>query len=103
VLENPNHPDGRKLPIYVAVLPASSGKALSDPIAVLMGGPGEDAISAAEIYAAQFAQLLKDRDLWLVDQRGTGDVAVTAGARILCRYPDQSMPHSKRNRLIIKR
>ena len=75
VLENPDRPDGRKLPIHVAVVPASSGKALSDPIVVLMGGPGEDAISAAEIYAAQFAPLLKDRDLLLVDQRGTGSSA----------------------------
>jgi len=75
VLENPGRPEGRKLPIHVAVIPASSGKALSDPIVVLMGGPGEDAISAAEIYAAQFAPLLRDRDLLLVDQRGTGTSA----------------------------
>jgi pimeloyl-ACP methyl ester carboxylesterase len=72
VLENPNQPDGRRLPIHVAVVPAASGKALSDPIVVLMGGPGEDAISAAAIYAAQFEPLLRDRDLLLVDQRGTG-------------------------------
>ncbi len=75
VLENPNQSDSRKLSIHVAVVPASSGKALSDPIVVLMGGPGEDAISAAEIYAAQFASLLGDRDLLLVDQRGTGSSA----------------------------
>jgi pimeloyl-ACP methyl ester carboxylesterase len=40
-----------------------------------MGGPGEDAISAAADYAAQFAPLLKDRNLLLVDQRGTGQSA----------------------------
>jgi pimeloyl-ACP methyl ester carboxylesterase len=37
-----------------------------------MGGPGEDAIGAAEIYARQFAPLRKDHDILLVDQRGTG-------------------------------
>jgi pimeloyl-ACP methyl ester carboxylesterase len=37
-----------------------------------MGGPGENAISAAEIYARQFAPLRQDRDILLVDQRGTG-------------------------------
>ena len=63
------------MPIHVAVVPAASGKALRDPIVVLMGGPGEDAISAAEIYAAQFAPLLAERDLLLVDQRGTGSSA----------------------------
>jgi len=72
VLEDPDQPGGRRLPIHVAIVPAASGKPLADPIVVLMGGPGEDAIGAAELYAAQFAPLLADRDLLLVDQRGTG-------------------------------
>jgi pimeloyl-ACP methyl ester carboxylesterase len=75
VLEDPDRPDGPRLPIHVAVIPAASGKALPDPIVVLMGGPGEDAIGAAAIYAAQLAPLLTDRDLLLVDQRGTGKSA----------------------------
>ncbi|MGH8285470.1 MAG: alpha/beta hydrolase, partial [Steroidobacteraceae bacterium] len=37
-----------------------------------MGGPGEDAISAAAEFATRFASLRQDRDLMLVDQRGTG-------------------------------
>jgi pimeloyl-ACP methyl ester carboxylesterase len=37
-----------------------------------MGGPGEDAISAAEYYLSTIGPLLKDRDLLLIDQRGTG-------------------------------
>ncbi|WP_187775672.1 alpha/beta hydrolase [Luteimonas suaedae] len=72
VPENPDRPDGRQLSIGVAVVPASGGQALSDPIVPLMGGPGEDAISAAALYADQFASLHRDRDLLLVDQRGTG-------------------------------
>ena len=40
-----------------------------------MGGPGEDAIGSAADYAAQFAPLRKDRDILLVDQRGTGESA----------------------------
>jgi pimeloyl-ACP methyl ester carboxylesterase len=75
VLEDPNQPGGRRLPIHVAVVPAISGNALLDPIVVLMGGPGEDAISAAELYAGQFESLLTVRDLLLVDQRGTGSSA----------------------------
>jgi pimeloyl-ACP methyl ester carboxylesterase len=72
VPENPHLPNGRQISISVAVVPAASGRALSDPIAILMGGPGEDAISAAAIFATQFDALLRDRDLLLVDQRGTG-------------------------------
>ncbi len=83
VPENPRSPQGRQLSIGVAVVPAIERKH-DDPIVVLMGGPGESAISAAGGYAKQFASLLQERDLLLVDQRGTGrsgalacDVAAT--------------------------
>jgi pimeloyl-ACP methyl ester carboxylesterase len=72
VPENPNHPVTHRLRICVAVIPATNAKSLPDPIVILMGGPGEDAISAAAIYAEQFTKLRQDRDLLLVDQRGTG-------------------------------
>jgi pimeloyl-ACP methyl ester carboxylesterase len=72
VPENPGRPDGRQLPIHVAVIPATDGSSLPDPIVPLMGGPGEDAIGAAAVYAQQFAPLRANRDLLLVDQRGTG-------------------------------
>jgi pimeloyl-ACP methyl ester carboxylesterase len=70
--ENPHRPGHRQLPISVAVIPATGGRALPDPIVVLMGGPGEAAISAAAVFANQFAPLRDDRDVLLVDQRGTG-------------------------------
>jgi pimeloyl-ACP methyl ester carboxylesterase len=72
VPENPNRPAGRQLRISVAVISATGGQPRPDPIAVLMGGPGEDAIGSAEIYAGKFAPLRQDRDILLVDQRGTG-------------------------------
>jgi pimeloyl-ACP methyl ester carboxylesterase len=72
VPENPNHPAVRKLRIAAAVIPATGGKPLPDPIVILMGGPGEDAIGSAEIYVKQFTTLLQDHDILLVDQRGTG-------------------------------
>jgi pimeloyl-ACP methyl ester carboxylesterase len=76
VLENPERPDGRRLAIHFAVIPASSsGKVLLDPIVVLMGGPGEKAIESASVYVGKLASLLSDRDLLLVDQRGTGQSA----------------------------
>jgi pimeloyl-ACP methyl ester carboxylesterase len=70
--ENPTRPEGRQIPIGVAVIPAAGGKALPDPIVVLMGGPGEETISAAAVFAQRFESLRRDRDLLLIDQRGTG-------------------------------
>src|ERR1700689_3674402 len=76
VLENPERPDGRRLAIRFAVIPASSsGNKLLDPIVVLTGGPGEKAIESASVYVGRLASLLSDRDLLLVDQRGTGQSA----------------------------
>lgn len=63
---------GRQLKIGVAVIPATGGKSHPDPIVILMGGRGEDAISAAEVFVKQFTALRRDRDILLVDQRGTG-------------------------------
>jgi pimeloyl-ACP methyl ester carboxylesterase len=71
VPENPAVPQGRQLSIGVAIVPAIERKH-DDPVVVLMGGPGESAISAAGGYVRQFAFLLQERDLLLVDQRGTG-------------------------------
>ena len=73
--EDPENAGGRQLDIHFAVIPASSGKALPDPIVVLMGGPGEKAIESAPLYVGQLGALLSDRDLLLVDQRGTGQSA----------------------------
>jgi pimeloyl-ACP methyl ester carboxylesterase len=72
VAENPAQPRGRRLQIAVAVIPATKQPALEDPLVVLMGGPGEAAIVEAAYYAKRFEALLEERDLLLVDQRGTG-------------------------------
>ena len=71
VPENPSKTTGRRLQISVAVIPAT-GEAQTDPLVPLMGGPGEDAISAATYFAKLFAPLRGDHDILLVDQRGTG-------------------------------
>jgi pimeloyl-ACP methyl ester carboxylesterase len=72
VPENPDKPAGRHLQLAVAIIPAEVPGSHDDPIVPLMGGPGEDTISAAEYFAGAFAPLLRDRDLLLIDQRGTG-------------------------------
>ncbi|HZU41408.1 MAG TPA: hypothetical protein VE994_01950, partial [Terriglobales bacterium] len=53
------------------MIPASNGHALPDPIVPLLGGPGEAATEAGQ-FLDRLAPMLADRDLLLVDQRGTG-------------------------------
>ena len=72
VPENPDKPTGRRLQLAVAIVPAEVRRSHDDPIVPLMGGPSEDAISAAEYYTSNLAPLLRDRDLLLIDQRGAG-------------------------------
>jgi len=72
VPENRDRPDGRKLKIHVAVLPASSGHSRPDPIVALLGGPGEEAIFVGSYFVKHLGPLLEERDLLLVDERGTG-------------------------------
>src|SRR5258707_7796397 len=72
VPENPEKPGARRLSIRVAVIPAANAPTLADPIVVLQGGPGEDVIGSAGFYAERFAPLLDNRDLLLLDQRGSG-------------------------------
>jgi pimeloyl-ACP methyl ester carboxylesterase len=61
---------GRKIKLYVMVLPALVDKSAPDPIFYLLGGPGGAATSAAT--AGFMTQLHRTRDVVLVDQRGTG-------------------------------
>jgi pimeloyl-ACP methyl ester carboxylesterase len=61
---------GRKIKLYVMVLPALSDKPAPDPIFYLQGGPGGSAVSVAG--ASLMGRLHRTRDVVLVDQRGTG-------------------------------
>ncbi|MGH6615719.1 alpha/beta fold hydrolase [Sphingomonas sp.] len=76
--ENPARPGARQIPVAVAIVPARSGHARPDPIAILLGGPGESAIDAAAFHDRWLGPLLDDRDLLLVDQRGAGQSAALA-------------------------
>ena len=61
---------GRVLELDVVVLPALEAPAASDPVFVVMGGPGQSAVSAAGGWVDHWMR--KQRDIVLVDQRGTG-------------------------------
>ena len=72
VAEDPAQPDGRRIKLNVAVVPARSPKPKPDLLVFLAGGPGQAAIEAYPKIEAGFRPLLRDRHLLLVDQRGTG-------------------------------
>jgi pimeloyl-ACP methyl ester carboxylesterase len=72
VFEDRVRGSGRRISIHVARLPAEFGSHRSDPVFVLVGGPGQGAIESAADYARLLAPLRRHRDLVFVDQRGTG-------------------------------
>ncbi len=71
VPENRANPEGRKIALAIAVLPANTLNPRVDPLFVLAGGPGQ-AASFLGPFAAALTGVRKDRDIVLVDQRGTG-------------------------------
>lgn len=72
VPEDRTNPDGRQIDLHIAVIPAITRSPEPDPVFLLAGGPGQ---SAAETFPATLSLLFnlhQDRDIVLVDQRGTG-------------------------------
>jgi pimeloyl-ACP methyl ester carboxylesterase len=74
VPENPVAPNGRKIGLKIAWIPADKDDAAEpDPVFMLAGGPGQSALESYPQTAGAFAETRKKRHLILVDQRGTGD------------------------------
>jgi pimeloyl-ACP methyl ester carboxylesterase len=72
VAENPRAPDARRIELHFARVPAISRRKLPDPLIVLAGGPGAAATAFYASVAGAFARIHRDRDIILLDQRGTG-------------------------------
>ena len=71
VPENRAAPQGRQITLTVAILPANTLSPRPDPLFILPGGPGQAATYLAP-FAAQMTGVRKDRDIVLIDPRGTG-------------------------------
>ncbi|MBZ5538223.1 MAG: alpha/beta hydrolase [Acidobacteriia bacterium] len=71
VYENRRSPGGRKIALNIMVLPALSDKPAGDPWFALAGGPGQSAVEAFPL-AGFTTKVRQQRDVVLVDQRGTG-------------------------------
>src|SRR5882757_8852708 len=72
VPENPAEPGGRSILVRVARVPAINRHKQPDPLFVLAGGPGMAATTFYASAAFSFERIHRDRDIVLVDQRGTG-------------------------------
>lgn len=72
VAENPRAPQGRKIELHVAWLPARNASGDEDPVFFLAGGPGQAASDVAGVVDAALREVRKQRDVFLIDQRGTG-------------------------------
>src|SRR4051812_2277277 len=86
VAENPDAPDGRRIDLFVARVPAISMKKAPDPLFLIAGGPGTSAVDLYTSSAAPFDRVRRDRDIVLVDQRGTG-----RSHRLDCRYDSRNL------------
>jgi pimeloyl-ACP methyl ester carboxylesterase len=63
---------GRKIALNIVVVPAQSATSAPDPLFWLEGGPGVGATGSAFAARAFLSDVRKNRDIVLVDQRGTG-------------------------------
>jgi pimeloyl-ACP methyl ester carboxylesterase len=72
VREDPQDPSSRTIPLRVAVIEASERKPEADSVWFLAGGPGQAATEAFPPMLGAFEDIGRDRDIVLVDIRGTG-------------------------------
>jgi pimeloyl-ACP methyl ester carboxylesterase len=72
VPEDRSNPTGRRIDLNVAVIPAESAAPDADPLFPLDGGPGQAATEDLAWTASAFDRIHAERDIVLVDQRGTG-------------------------------
>jgi pimeloyl-ACP methyl ester carboxylesterase len=63
---------GRKIDLNIMLIPAASSVVKPDPIFFLAGGPGQAAVEVGPLLFSRLSKLRRERDVVLVDQRGTG-------------------------------
>jgi len=66
------NPDGTRVPVHVALVPAVAATPEADPLLIFAGGPGQAAGDYGGFVNLAFYEIQKKRDIILIDQRGTG-------------------------------
>ena len=75
-LMRPLDPSGEvagEIALRVAVVPALNLTPEPDPLVPIAGGPGQGSVQFYSAYSAAFENVRRNRDILLVDQRGTGE------------------------------
>ena len=83
VPEDRANPAGRQIDLHVAVIPAITRDPEPDALFLLAGGPGQSAIEAFPSLVELMFSIHQERDIVLVDQRGTGQ-----SNPLRCLYPE---------------
>ena len=83
VFEDRDERAGRTIDLNVVVLPALKSSANPDPLLFLAGGPGIGATELIKRIRTAFRLVNRERDIVLVDQRGTG-----SSNPLDCEYDD---------------
>jgi pimeloyl-ACP methyl ester carboxylesterase len=86
VPEDRSKPEGRRLALSVAMLPANTLSPDADPLFMLAGGPGQSAEALVPVAVA-LAGVRRTRDIVLIDPRGAGKSAPLKCAALAPRDP----------------
>lgn len=65
-------PDGPGIGLFLARVPALTAEPAADPLVIINGGPGGSAVDLYLQMRAAFEPVRRQRDILLLDQRGTG-------------------------------
>lgn len=71
--------------VRVVVIPSLRLRAEPDPLVILAGGPGQAASDFYDSVGAAFGRIRRNRDIVLIDQRGTG-----RSNPLDCQLPDET-------------
>ncbi|MEL7536960.1 MAG: alpha/beta hydrolase [Pseudomonadota bacterium] len=72
VPENRDDPASREIELAVALVPSLNIDPLPDPLVLIAGGPGQSTIEFYLGYQGAFEAVRLNREILLIDQRGTG-------------------------------
>ena len=81
---DPETPGGGEFELFVARIPAQVADPQPDPLLLIAGGPGQGTVDFYMQLRGAFAPVRRNRDIILVDQRGTGHSA----AGFECELPE---------------
>lgn len=70
--ENPDSVQGKKIDVHFAILPAVKNTHPQEAMLAIAGGPGQSAIDNAALFDKILSEVRENRDVLLIDQRGTG-------------------------------